>query len=143
MQTFSTTPQWDKQVHIIPATYPRTCSTIQSADVQLKIVVDEYRLPGTSPASLTLIMTHGTSFNKSFWEMIIGDLLRRPCLSSRIKRILTIDAVNHGDSAVINASKLGGKSMYCMLQILSSFSYVSDILVKLSGLITHLISLKL
>ncbi|GME49425.1 Alpha/beta hydrolase fold-1 [Neofusicoccum parvum] len=96
----------EKLVHAIPASYPRNPSTVVSPDTRLEIVVEEYTVPTAPQNGLTLLFTHGTSFNKGFWELIVHELVVKHGLSSRIKRILALDAVTHGDSGVANKGKL-------------------------------------
>lgn len=109
MEPFSKTKEYSKRFHVIPATYPRSPRTVVSPDIRLELAVSEYIMSTDDPKALTLVFTHGTSFNKEFWEPIIQTLMNDPN-SYRIKRILAIDAVTHGDSAVINAGRLGEKS---------------------------------
>ncbi|KAH7043772.1 Alpha/beta hydrolase fold-1 [Macrophomina phaseolina] len=100
------TPKYVKRVHTIPASHPRHPSTVVSPDTELKLVVDDYAIPTAPDEGYTLVFTHGVSFNRAMWEMIIRKLLDKPEISSHIKRVLALDAVNHGDSALVNAGKL-------------------------------------
>lgn len=46
----------------------------------------------------------------------MADLVSRSALDSSIKRIIAVDAVNHGDSAFYNTGKLSSRGklhMYC------------------------------
>ncbi|EKG09638.1 Alpha/beta hydrolase fold-1 [Macrophomina phaseolina MS6] len=100
------TPKYVKRVHTIPASHPRHPSTVVSPDTELKLVVDDYAIPTAPDEGYTLVFTHGVSFNRAMWEMIIRKLLDKPEISSHIKRVLALDAVNHGDSALVNTGKL-------------------------------------
>lgn len=99
-------PTYQKSVHTIQASFPRNPDTVISPDVKLNLVVEEYIIPTAPARGLSLLLTHGTSFNKGFWELIIKEILDKPGVSSCTKRILTLDAANHGDSAVMNTGKL-------------------------------------
>lgn len=103
-------PQWVKNTKIIPASHPRETSTVQYANARVHIVLDDYETTTPVPDNaLTLILTHGTSFSRVFWEAIMADLVSRSALDSSIKRIIAVDAVNHGDSAVYNTGKLSSR----------------------------------
>lgn len=39
----------------------------------------------------------------------MADLVSRSALNSSIKRVIAVDAVNHGDSAVYNTGKLSSR----------------------------------
>ena len=101
---------YHRRLHFVSATTERNPSTIVDREARLKIAVHEYRIKGALDNSFTWVMTHGTSFNKDFWKLIIDNLLERPSLRTRTARILALDAANHGDSAVFNKGKLTKKS---------------------------------
>lgn len=111
MEPFGTSTNYARRLHIIPATHPRTAGTTTEPGVRLDLAVHEYWFPKSIYAKYTLVMTHGTSFNKDFWNLIIDLLLQSPEISAGLKRILAIDAVNHGDSAVCNRGRLGSQSV--------------------------------
>lgn len=102
---------YDRRFHYVPATTKRDPSTIVGQEARLKIAVHEYKIKGALEDSFTWVMTHGTSFNKDFWKLIIDNLLENPNVRTRTARILALDAANHGDSAVVNKGKLTQKSM--------------------------------
>ncbi|KAH6642752.1 Alpha/Beta hydrolase protein [Boeremia exigua] len=77
----------------------------------LSLALTTYTLPDAPPTALTLLFTHGTSFNSALWHMIIDILLKSPALHGRVRRVVAIDAVNHGESAVVNGRGLEGVSM--------------------------------
>lgn len=105
-------PHWVKHTKVIPASHPRENLTVQGPDARLHIVLDDHHITESIPDdALTLILTHGTSFSRIFWDLILSDLVSRPSLKHRLRRIITIDAVNHGDSAVCNAKTLGTHGM--------------------------------
>ncbi|KAH7051150.1 Alpha/beta hydrolase family-domain-containing protein [Macrophomina phaseolina] len=97
---------YQKRAHNVPASHPRKASTVVSPEVVLHIAVDDYKISAAPQNGLTLVFTHGTSFNKAFWELVVNELLQKPGVSSRIKRVLALDAANHGDSAVANKGRL-------------------------------------
>ena len=92
--------------HTVPAAWPRHDLTTASPDTRLSIVVDEYLPAEQRKSGPVLLLTHGTSFSKDFWRPII-DLWLRPQCCVPISRVLALDAVNHGDSAVANSQRLG------------------------------------
>ncbi|KAJ5820947.1 uncharacterized protein N7525_010231 [Penicillium rubens] len=98
-----------KKSLVVPATYPRAPATVQSPGVQLSIAVNEYR-PSKVGSGATLLLTHGTSFCKEMWEPLI-EFWFRVDSPLRLQAVFAIDAVNHGDSAVLNRGLLG-TSMY-------------------------------
>ncbi|KAL0574071.1 hypothetical protein V5O48_007880 [Marasmius crinis-equi] len=51
---------------------------------------------------LTLFLAHANGFNKETWEPTLANLLSLPSARSLIQEIWVWDAVNHGDSALLN-----------------------------------------
>ncbi|KAJ5181581.1 hypothetical protein N7449_011728 [Penicillium cf. viridicatum] len=90
---------------VVPATHPRAPSTVQSPGVQLFLAVNEYR-PSKVGSGATLLLTHGTSFCKELWEPLI-EFWFRDDSPLKLQAAFAIDAVNHGDSAVLNRGLLG------------------------------------
>jgi hypothetical protein len=109
MNPFQSHPTYSKRSHIIPAACPRHPSTVIFADAQLRLAVNEYTSYVGSRAGITMLLTHGTSFNKDFWDIILQQWLR-PDSPLSLARILALDAVNHGDSATLNAHLLTSTS---------------------------------
>ncbi|KAH9215627.1 Alpha/beta hydrolase family-domain-containing protein [Leptodontidium sp. 2 PMI_412] len=98
-----------KTTHTVPASHPRNRGTVHYPDARLQLSVDEYTILGEKSDAATLVFTHGTSFNKNLWEPTIWRLLKAlDCGASSgcVKRILAIDASNHGDSYVSNEKLL-------------------------------------
>ncbi|KAF7358637.1 AB hydrolase-1 domain-containing protein [Mycena sanguinolenta] len=59
------------------------------------------------PTATTLIFTHGTGFHKEQFEPTIQDLYNLvPTDGPKIREVWSIDAPNHGDSAVLNERAL-------------------------------------
>jgi hypothetical protein len=112
MDVFQQTSRYARRLHIIPAAFPRKAGTTTTPDTRLYLAVHEYWLPNSGNPEFTLLLTHGTSFNKDLWEIIINDLLERPGLAGRTVRILALDAATHGASAVCNIGHLGTECMW-------------------------------
>ncbi|KAK3115294.1 hypothetical protein LTR53_005517 [Teratosphaeriaceae sp. CCFEE 6253] len=113
MDVFTTQPSYSRRLIAVPATYPRHEGTIAREGDELKIALHDYRTDQQSQSNaLTLLFTHGTSFNKDLWDLIIHDLLTHEQLAGRVKRVVALDASNHGDSAVLNAEKLGEQAFW-------------------------------
>ncbi|PSK48653.1 Peroxisomal membrane protein LPX1 [Elsinoe australis] len=93
---------YQRTTHIVPAAHPRHPDTVKSPDIPLKLSVDEFSIVGAPASAFTLIFTHGNSYNKQFWTLIIDNLLSRPLLRQKIGRVLTVDTYNHGDSYLLN-----------------------------------------
>ena len=57
---------------------------------------------------LTVILAHGTSFTKENWEPTLEDLqvLVRDTKRARIREYWSIEAPNHGDTALLNEQTL-------------------------------------
>ncbi|EMC95138.1 hypothetical protein BAUCODRAFT_149161 [Baudoinia panamericana UAMH 10762] len=113
MDVFTTTTTHSRRTLAIPATYPRRAGTVAHERDELKIALHDYRVhQHRQHEPITLLFAHGTSFSKDLWDLIIRYLLSDQQLAGRIKRIVAIDASNHGDSAVLNAGKLGTNAFW-------------------------------
>jgi pimeloyl-ACP methyl ester carboxylesterase len=112
MEVFGTNTTYSRRLLVLPATYPRQIGTTIRPEDVLKVALHEYRVLRSQPKALTLLFTHGTSFNKDLWDIIVNDLLRHEQLAGRVKRVIAMDAVTHGDSALLNAGKLGDKAFW-------------------------------
>ncbi|KAL3451701.1 Alpha/beta hydrolase family-domain-containing protein [Aspergillus insuetus] len=99
-----------KRSWVVPATHPRAPSTVQSPGAQLFIAVNEYR-PSRVTSGVNLLLTHGTSFCKELWEPLIEYWLRDDS-PLKIQAVFAMDAVNHGDSAVLNQGRLGSSAYW-------------------------------
>lgn len=65
-----------------------------------------------SVINIDLVFSHGTGMNKSIWKYHIDQLYKYaakvgPLENWKLNRVISIDAVSHGDSALINHGKLG------------------------------------
>lgn len=102
---------YTRQTLVIPANVPGhdEASVRHNLLRPLRLSAHDYRIRDADEAGFTIILTHGTSFNRHFWKLIIDLLLAKPELRSRVKRLIAIDAANHGDSAVLNKDALPSK----------------------------------
>lgn len=102
---------YTRQTHVIPASQPKRGDNTVRHELKgtLRLSVHEYSVTGSRNDGITVILTHGTSFNKYFWQLIIDDILYRNDARSSIRRLIAIDAANHGDSAVLNQTVLPPK----------------------------------
>ncbi|KAH7022045.1 Alpha/Beta hydrolase protein [Ilyonectria destructans] len=105
---------YTRQTLVIPASVPgqNEASIRHNLPTPLRLSAHDYRIRDADEAGFTIILTHGTSFNKHFWQLIIDLLLAQPELRSRVKRLIAIDAANHGDSAVLNKDALPPKAFW-------------------------------
>jgi hypothetical protein len=94
-----------RRTHLVPATCPRKLRTTDPNDAQLILAVNEYRPTVDRKTGITIILTHGTSFCKELWEPLIEIWLREDS-PLPISVIYALDAVTHGDSAVVNRQHL-------------------------------------
>ncbi|GAB1520382.1 hypothetical protein RhiTH_003457 [Rhizoctonia solani] len=56
---------------------------------------------------VTVMLSHATGFHKEIWETTLRYLLSTPQGQASIDEIWALDAVNHGDSALLNKENLG------------------------------------
>lgn len=102
---------YTRRTHVIYASVPgpEDVSIRRDLSSRLRLAVHEYNVTGAESSGYTIILTHGTSFNKFFWELVINYLLSTPGVKPTVKRLLAIDAANHGDSALLNRDVLPSK----------------------------------
>lgn len=103
--TIIKTDHYARRTHIIHASVPKPGDVSIRGDLpsRLRLAAHEYTVLGAESSGYTLILTHGTSFNRFFWELVIEYMLSKPGVKTAVKRIIAIDAANHGDSAVLNS----------------------------------------
>jgi hypothetical protein len=103
--------RYTRRAHVIPASTPRHSELSVRRDLAapLRLSVHDYHVIDADPQGITVILTHGTSFNKHFWELIIASLLESQDVRKICKRFITFDAANHGDSALLNRGVLPTK----------------------------------
>lgn len=121
--TITKTDHYTRRTHIIHASVPRPGDVSVRGDLssRLRLAIHEYNVTSVENSGCTLILTHGTSFNKSFWELIIKYLLSSTSgVKPAIKRLLAIDAANHGDSALLNRGVLPSKGEIHIARIILS-----------------------
>uniref|UniRef100_A0A0W0F7K7 AB hydrolase-1 domain-containing protein n=1 Tax=Moniliophthora roreri TaxID=221103 RepID=A0A0W0F7K7_MONRR len=71
------------------------------------LVLNRYvRTIETQKQGLTLFCAHANGFNKEIWEPTLATLLSSPHIQSSVQEIWAWDAVNHGDSALLNVGNL-------------------------------------
>ncbi|RNJ60324.1 hypothetical protein D7B24_008706 [Verticillium nonalfalfae] len=113
---------------VVPASVPKDgeLSSRKSLAGPLRLSVHDYSVLDANPDGATFVLTHGNSYNKYFWELIINLLLKRPDLKRFIKRFIAIDAANHGDSAMLNRGVLPVEACWhdVSRDILSTIEYV-------------------
>lgn len=100
---------YTRQSLVIPASSPASGdkpSARHTRDAALQLSIHDYRVRAPATAKLTVLLTHGTSFNKYFWELIIDYILAQPRANGLFKRFIALDAANHGDSALLNQGSL-------------------------------------
>lgn len=109
--TIHKTDHYVRRTHVIHASVPGPGDTSVRRDLssRLRLAVHEYNVIGAESSGYTVILTHGTSFNKFFWELVINYLFSTPGVKPAVKRLIAIDAANHGDSAVLNRENLPSK----------------------------------
>ncbi|KAH6886155.1 Alpha/beta hydrolase family-domain-containing protein [Thelonectria olida] len=114
MSTLDSIQRYTRRTHIIPASLPQhgDVSVRRELDGPLRLSVHDYSVLGSNKDGLTVILTHGTSFNKNFWELVIHYLLCQKDLRTEVRRLIAIDAANHGDSAVLNREVLPSKACW-------------------------------
>ncbi|CUM46435.1 uncharacterized protein AC631_04928 [Debaryomyces fabryi] len=95
------------------AAFPRVPgSTILSND-RLKIVYNKYLTArgaiSKDKIKVNLIFAHGTGMNKSIWNYHIKKLFEHSQSASTwvLNSVLSIDAIGHGDSSLLNEGKIG------------------------------------
>ena len=104
--------KYKRESKIINAAHPRTFrdSTLVPDKDVLQVVYDVYSLieADSSPSvpRVNLLFLHGSGMSRCIWEYYVAHLA--DCrLNWRIGKIVLMDQVTHGDSAVLNADKLG------------------------------------
>lgn len=98
------TEHYMRHTHVFHASQPGPgeVSVRHELSSRLRLSAHEYLVVGAKDCGHTIILTHGTSFNKFFWELVIEYILSTPGVRAAVKRLIVIDAANHGDSAVLN-----------------------------------------
>ncbi|QLL34856.1 hypothetical protein HG536_0H02310 [Torulaspora globosa] len=103
---------YKKETKVIDAVYPRSFddSTLVPGKDVLSIVYDIYTLVKETENHLVpkvnLLFLHGSGMSRCIWEYYVAHIVdHRP--NWRINKIVLMDQVTHGDSAVLNAKKLG------------------------------------
>lgn len=123
--TITKTDHYIRRTHVINASVPKPGDVSIRRDLssRLRLAAHEYNVLGAESSGYTLILTHGTSFNRFFWELVIDYMLSKPGVKTAVKRVIAIDAANHGDSAVLNREVLPSKGE---LQLLGNILSASE-----------------
>ncbi|OBA22330.1 alpha/beta-hydrolase [Metschnikowia bicuspidata var. bicuspidata NRRL YB-4993] len=93
------------------AYWPRGPGSYVSMTDKLDIVYLKYTSADPVPQGCTtvnFIFAHGTGMNKSLWKRHIEELYgkNKSCTGWKVGCVLSVDAVGHGDSALINKEKI-------------------------------------
>lgn len=94
------------------AAYPRHAGGTILVGDRLKIAYHKYTNTDAIPQdqlALNLVFVHGAGMNKSIWKYHVQKLYDIAAKSDKWKlaTVIALDAVNHGDSAMVNRDKLG------------------------------------
>lgn len=95
------------------AAFPRAPGSTVLSNDRLKIVYNKYlTTKGAIPKDkikVNLIFAHGTGMNKSIWNYHIKKLFEHSQSASTwvLNSVLSIDAIGHGDSSLLNEGKIG------------------------------------
>lgn len=98
---------------VAPASFPRVYRAIKDGVRRniLKVCYRKYTSTSSNEDNLpsfNLVFLHGTGMNKGIWHSVIDQLYNEAKSSGiHINTCLTIDAVNHGESAEANKEYLG------------------------------------
>lgn len=109
---------WLVKEHVIPASYPRGFrrGVRNPHTSRLRLHIKQYtpqkpKTPGDVPSTfpkeaITIIFHHGAACAKESYEPFFADLLAHPSCPP-IRSIWSLDAANHGQSYLLNASEIG------------------------------------
>lgn len=95
------------------AHFPRAPGSTLVSSERLNVVYNKYKSTTTIPADairFNFVFAHGTGMNKAIWHFHITQLFEWQAKSNGkiyIDTIVSVDAVGHGDSGVLNDGKLG------------------------------------
>ncbi|CAI4036391.1 hypothetical protein SMKI_15G2340 [Saccharomyces mikatae IFO 1815] len=104
---------FNKETKICSASWPRVSQSTLCTTDRLELVYDVYcnaerQLHPHTATSLNLVFLHGGGMSRVVWEYYLPRLVAAdPEGNYVIEKIVLIDQVNHGDSAVRNRGKLG------------------------------------
>lgn len=93
-----------------PAFWPRSTEySVLYPDAHLDVAYsvwhnDEHSLPKAPEPRLNIVLMHGSQFTRELWNYVIELAFKE--LGTVLDKCVTIDAVTHGDSAVLNAGKV-------------------------------------
>lgn len=102
-----------KETRVISAHYPRKRDSVLVPGLdELQVVYDVFQFVRPAGSSVTVpvnfMFLHGSGMNRAIWEYYVANLLKEDKKTRRwhINKIVTVDQVTHGDSAVLNRDKL-------------------------------------
>lgn len=107
---------YDRYVKVVEAEFPRmTINSTIPTGASLAVVFDHYRLRRNRKSSrrkpVNLFFMSGTGMTKAVWQYHIKRLFKysedNEELSWQLNNAVAVDLVNHGESAVENAGRLG------------------------------------
>lgn len=104
--------RYNKSTKVIEATFPRANqdSTQVPHKDKLSLVYDVYTQISSNGEvchpRVNLLFLHGSGMNRTIWEYYVAHLEDYE-LNWQINKIVLLDQVTHGDSAVLNEGKLG------------------------------------
>lgn len=95
----------------INASYPRDPNTtLKYGESGLKLVYNKFKTVkdiSKDKTRVNLIFAHGTGMNKAIWNYYIRRLYELQNSNWQVDAAISVDAINHGDSAVLNRGKQG------------------------------------
>lgn len=103
--------KYKRETKVLEAVHPRgfSDSTLVPEKDILSLVYDIYSPVGNavkpSTPKVNMLFLHGSGMSRCVWEYYVAHLLDHD-LNWQINKIILMDQVTHGDSAVLNAEKL-------------------------------------
>lgn len=101
------------------AHWPReNMESIVDKNSRLKVAYNIYRddswnqIKREPDECLNLVFSHGAQMCKELWNYIIEMCFSDPVLGPRLDKVVAIDAINHGDSYLVNKDNLSFTNMW-------------------------------
>ena len=104
---------YHRETKVVDAMHPRSRrdATIVHSRDKLQVVYDVFTLKNqiyrNLDLKLNLLFLHGSGMNRVIWDYYVAHILKYDLGDAVINKIVTLDQVTHGDSAVLNSGKLG------------------------------------
>ncbi|KAF8534564.1 Alpha/Beta hydrolase protein, partial [Trichophaea hybrida] len=108
MSRFDVIPHITSASHI--REFPRATTSGFISVPALKLAVNQYVPRGytSSPGDLSIVFCHANGFHKELYEPFFDDLLLQlESIGVRVRGIWSLDAVNQGESGVLNEAVIG------------------------------------